>query len=116
MCGIAGIYRRGEAPIPEARLLAMRGDQIHRGPDAVGLYTGPHIGLTFNRLAIIDLSPAANQPMGARDGTVWIVFNGEIYNFQDLRRELEARGRKFRTLSDTEVILEGYLTWGLDVF
>jgi asparagine synthase (glutamine-hydrolysing) len=115
MCGISGIYRRGDAPIEEARLLAMRGDQTHRGPDAVGLHRGAHIGLAFNRLAIIDLSPAANQPMSAGDGSVWIVFNGEIYNFQDVRRALEAKGRTFMTRSDTEVILQGYMEWGIDV-
>src|SRR5882724_5488789 len=93
----------------------MREDQRHRGPDAVGLHAGPHIGLVFNRLAIIDLSPEANQPMVSEDGVVWIVFNGEIYNFRELRRELESRGRRFRTQSDTEVILQGYAQWGIDV-
>src|SRR6058998_3428707 len=114
MCGISGIYRRGDAPIEEARLLAMRDDQTHRGPDDVGLRTGRHIGLAFNRLAIIDLSPAANQPMASEDGTVSIVFNGEIYNFQEVRRDLEGRGRRFRTRSDTEVILQAYQQWGID--
>ena len=99
----------------ESRLLAMRNDQVHRGPDDAGLHIGPHIGLAFNRLAVIDLSPAAGQPMSDRGGRVFIVFNGEIYNFQDLRCELEAKGRTFRTRSDTEVILQGYLEWGIEV-
>jgi asparagine synthase (glutamine-hydrolysing) len=93
----------------------MRADQTHRGPEAVGQWTGPHIGLAFNRLAVIDLSPEANQPMVSRDGEAWIVFNGEIYNFRQVRRDLEACGRRFRTQGDTEVILEGYRQWGIDV-
>lgn len=115
MCGIAGIFSRGDAPVPLQRLLPMRDDQTHRGPDAVGLRTGPHIGLVFNRLAIIDLSPLANQPMASEDDTVWIVFNGEVYNFKEIRRELERKGRRFRTQSDTEVIVQGYLEWGIDI-
>src|SRR2546426_1900158 len=115
MCGIAGIYARGDVPVPEDRLLAMREDQTHRGPDAEGLHIGPHIGLAFNRLAVIDLSPLANQPMKTDDGTARIVFNGEIYNYRELRRELEGKGRQFRTQSDTEVILQGYLQWGIEV-
>src|SRR5260221_5259822 len=115
MCGIAGIFLRGDAAIEQRRLLAMRDDQVHRGPDAVGLRIGVHIGLAFNRLASLDLSPAANQPMCSEDDSVWIVFNGEIYNFLDLRKELESKGRKFRTRSDTEVILQGFEQWGLDV-
>jgi len=93
----------------------MRDDQVHRGPEAVGLRTGPHIGLAFNRLAIIDLSPQANQPMASEDGAVWIIFNGEIYNFRQVRQDLQARGCRFRTQSDTEVILQGYGQWGIDV-
>ena len=93
----------------------MRDDQVHRGPDATGLHTGPHIGLAFNRLAIIDLSPAANQPMDVDGGVAHIVFNGEIYNYRELRRELEEKGRRFRTQSDTVVILRGYVQWGIDV-
>ncbi|OLD63223.1 MAG: asparagine synthase (glutamine-hydrolyzing), partial [Acidobacteria bacterium 13_1_40CM_2_68_5] len=93
----------------------MRDDQVHRGPEAVGERTGPHIGLAFNRLAIIDLSPQANQPMASEDDTVWIVFNGEIYNFRQVRRDLQSRGYRFRTQGDTEVILQGYRQWGIDV-
>ncbi len=115
MCGIAGIYSRGDGPLAERRLLVMRDDQAHRGPDAVGLRMGPHVGLVFNRLAIIDLSPQANQPMASEDESAWIVFNGEIYNFHRLRQELESLGRRFRTHSDTEVILQGYGEWGIDV-
>src|SRR5881296_65358 len=115
MCGIAGIFSRGDVPVPLRRLLAMRDDQVHRGPEAVGERTGPHIGLAFNRLAIIDLSPQANQPMASEDDTVWIVFNGEIYNFREVRQDLQSRGHRFRTQGDTEVILQGYRQWGIDV-
>ena len=93
----------------------MRDDQVHRGPEAVGERIGPHIGLVFNRLAIIDLSPQANQPMASEDGAVWIVFNGEIYNFRHLRQQLQDHGHRFRTQGDTEVILQGYRQWGIDV-
>jgi len=106
---------RGSAPVDSQRVLAMRSEQRHRGPDATGLYADGTVALGFNRLAIIDLSEAANQPMRADDGSVVLIFNGEIYNFQDLRARLEALGRRFRTRSDTEVILEGYRQWGLDL-
>ncbi|HEV8700163.1 MAG TPA: asparagine synthase (glutamine-hydrolyzing) [Candidatus Polarisedimenticolia bacterium] len=115
MCGIAGIFSRGDSPIQVNRLLRMRDDQAHRGPDDQGLHTSPHIGLAFNRLAIIDLSPTANQPMGPEDGSARIVFNGEIYNYRELRSDLESQGRRFLTQSDTEVILQGYMHWGIDV-
>ena len=115
MCGIAGIFSRGDVPVPLRRLLAMRDDQVHRGPEAVGERCGPHIGLAFNRLAIIDLSAQANQPMASEDDTVWIVFNGEIYNLRQVRRDLQSRGYRFRTQGDTEVILQGYRQWGIDV-
>jgi asparagine synthase (glutamine-hydrolysing) len=116
MCGIAGIYSRGDGPIDESRLRAMQADLIHRGPDAAGLRVGPHIGLAFRRLAIIDLSSSANQPMASDEGDVWVIFNGEIYNFREVRSELERLGRRFRTRSDTEVIVQGYQEWGIEVF
>ena len=84
----------------------------HRGPDDSGLHLDGPVRVGFRRLAIIDLDPAANQPMFAADGESWIVFNGEIYGFQALRRELEQRGCTFRTHSDTEVILQAWFEWG----
>ena len=84
----------------------------YRGPDGEGTWTKGNIGLTHRRLAIIDLSRAANQPMCNEDGTVWITFNGEIYNFQNLRRDLEERGHRFRTQSDTETIIHAYEQYG----
>ncbi len=87
----------------------------HRGPDDQGVWSDGRAGLGFARLSIIDLSAAAHQPMGSADGQVWLVFNGEIYNFQELRAELATKGHIFRSRSDTEVILCGYLTWGDEI-
>ena len=83
----------------------------HRGPDADGFYVGDGIGLGHRRLSIIDLA-TGDQPLANEDGSVWVVFNGEIYNFADVRADLEARGHRFRTHSDTEVIVHGYEEWG----
>ena len=80
----------------------------HRGPDDAGIYCDGPIGLAHRRLSIIDLSPAGHQPMSNEDGTIWIVFNGEIYNFQSLRPDLLRRGHRFRSNTDTEVILHLY--------
>ena len=87
---------------------------FHRGPDDEGFFFDGALGLGFRRLSIIDLS-GGHQPMSDTDESVWIVFNGEIYNYQELRGELEGRGHKFRTNSDTEVIIHGYKQWGNDV-
>jgi asparagine synthase (glutamine-hydrolysing) len=89
----------------------------HRGPDDAGFHVEDDagLGLGFRRLAIIDLSPDGNQPMTNEDGTLWLVFNGEIYNFKELRRDLESGGHVFRSHTDTEVILHGYERWGADV-
>jgi asparagine synthase (glutamine-hydrolysing) len=85
------------------------GDAIrHRGPDDSGIWTGPGVGLVHRRLSIIDLSPAGHQPMANEDGSVWIVFNGEIYNFQELRKDLVAQGHAFRSATDSEVIVHLY--------
>ncbi len=112
MCGIAGYFdTRGVAPIAERELLAMTQAIAHRGPDGHALHRAPGVGLGHRRLSIIDLDGGA-QPMLALGGQVAIVFNGEIYNFMDVRRELEARGHPFHTRSDTEVILNGWIEWG----
>ena len=86
----------------------------HRGPDDAGIRCDGQIGLAHRRLSIIDLSPAGHQPMSNEDGTIWIVFNGEIYNFQSLRPGLLSRGHRFRSNSDTEVILHLYEEHGTD--
>jgi asparagine synthase (glutamine-hydrolysing) len=92
----------------------MTGSLIHRGPDDEGLYLSGPVGLGFRRLSIIDLG-GGHQPMSDQEETVWVVFNGEIYNFQELRSELESSGHVFRTKSDTEVIVHGYKQWGDEV-
>ncbi len=108
----------GAEPVSEAILNRMRESMVHRGPDGAGTWVAPtrQAGLAFRRLAIIDLAATANQPMANEDGTVHLVFNGEIYNHRALRRELEERGHRFRTdHSDTETIVHGYEEWGVDV-
>jgi len=118
MCGLAGILAFGDTrPVAEDEVRAMRDAIVHRGPDGAGLWLAPdgRIGLGHRRLAIVDLSDAAAQPMADADGTVQLVYNGEIYNHAELRRELEARGHRFRTdHSDTEVVVHGYREWGID--
>lgn len=114
MCGICGILRPDHGPIERFRVEKMRDVMAMRGPDAVGLTAGPGYVFGHRRLAIIDLSPNGNQPMLAADGSVEIVFNGEIYNFQELRSELEHAGCAFRTQTDTEVLIQGYQVWGLE--
>ena len=110
MCGIAGIYLRDRERAVDAELLRRMTDvQTHRGPDGSGIHLGPGYGLGHRRLSIVDLADGT-QPMG-HDG-LHVTFNGEIYNFLDLRRELEDRGHRFRTRCDTEVLLHGYREWG----
>lgn len=112
MCGIVGVYNRDrERNCSEERLIAMRDLQLHRGPDDQGIYLDGNLGLGHRRLSIIDLG-SGHQPMLTPDGNLVVVFNGEIYNHQALRRELEARGCVFRTHSDTEVLLHLYLEYG----
>ena len=115
MCGIAGYLQVKPGFDREtgiARLHRMVDVIRHRGPDDRGVWTDGTCGLGQARLAVIDLSPAAHQPMTTTDDRFWITFNGEIYNFQEVRAQLEARGVKFKSHSDTEVILEGYRAWG----
>ena len=117
MCGLAGflLAQPIERDVAEQRLTAMTATLRHRGPDDEGVWSDGQAGFGFARLAIIDLSPAGHQPMGSADGQVWVTFNGEIYNFLELKAELGAKGHIFRGRSDTEVILAGYLAWGEDV-
>jgi asparagine synthase (glutamine-hydrolysing) len=115
MCGIAGRvnYRTG-APV-SAEMVGRMCDLIaHRGPDGDGVWAEGPVALGHRRLAIIDLSPAGRQPMTSSDGRLTITFNGEIYNFLELRRDLEARGHAFRSKTDTEVMLAAYREWGVD--
>jgi asparagine synthase (glutamine-hydrolysing) len=94
----------------------MIGTLRHRGPDDEGVWSECRVGLAHARLSIIDLSPAAHQPMGSADGTAWITYNGEVYNFAEIRQELEALGYAFRSRSDTEVIINGWHAWGPKIF
>jgi asparagine synthase (glutamine-hydrolysing) len=115
MCGICGQYDFGsQAPILRHDIEKMAGVLRHRGPDEEGFYIAGPLGLGFRRLSIIDLS-GGHQPMSDQEESVWVIFNGEIYNFPELRRELEKYGHVFRTQSDTEVIVHGYKQWGDDV-
>jgi asparagine synthase (glutamine-hydrolysing) len=112
MCGINGLfYFDRHHPVEEATLNRMCWTTRHRGPDDTGRYIQSNVGLGFNRLSIIDLA-GGHQPMTNEDSTVWVVFNGEIYNFSDLREELAGRGHTFQTRSDTEVIVHGWEEWG----
>ena len=112
MCGIAGKFNfDADNPIDREQLTAMTRVIAHRGPDAEGFLIGKGIGLGFRRLSIIDLS-TGDQPLANEDGTIWVIFNGEIYNFADIRSELEACGHRFRTRTDTEVIVHAYEQWG----
>lgn len=114
MCGIvalAGIPRSNERT---HRLRAMTASIAHRGPDGAGFFESESVAFGFRRLAILDLSEAGNQPMSTSDGDLTIVFNGEIYNYLELRSDLEALGHRFKSSGDTEVLLHSYLQWGAD--
>jgi asparagine synthase (glutamine-hydrolysing) len=111
VCGIAGIIRRDGAPIAEQEIRDMCGAIVHRGPDEEGVYLGDGVALGMRRLSIIDLE-GGQQPISNEDGTIWIVFNGEIYNYRELRRDLERAGHRFRTDSDTETIVHLYEEMG----
>jgi asparagine synthase (glutamine-hydrolysing) len=112
MCGIAGIVHLDGAPVNPAVVRRMTDVVRHRGPDGEGVWCGDGVGFGHRRLAIVDLSEAAAQPMQAAGGRYVITYNGEIYNWRELRRELERKGARFRSHSDTEVILEAYRVWG----
>ena len=114
MCGIAGFASTDRGISPESAVRAMLPALARRGPDGEGYHEWPGVGFGHRRLAIIDLSAAGAQPMLSADGAVGVVFNGCIYNFLEIRRELEQRGHRFRSNCDTEVLIEGYREWGID--
>jgi Asparagine synthase (glutamine-hydrolyzing) len=114
MCGIVGVFHRDGRMPDRVVVERMRDVMTTRGPDDAGLYIAEGVALGHRRLSIIDLSPAGHQPMPNEDESVWVVFNGEIYNFAGLRIELEQIGHRFRSRSDTEVILHGYEEWGVE--
>ncbi len=112
MCGIAGVFHADQnVLVDRARLKAMGDALYHRGPDESAVHVGPGYGLAHQRLAIVDLADG-QQPMAEPGGRLWVCYNGEVYNHEDLRRELEAEGYQFRTRCDTEVLLHGYRAWG----
>ena len=116
MCGITGQFNfQRRQPVERETIVRMARSIAHRGPDDEGYFVAGPVGLGFRRLSIIDLS-GGHQPMSDAQETVWIIFNGEIYNYKELRAELRKKGHHFRTNSDTEVIVHGYKEWGTDVF
>jgi asparagine synthase (glutamine-hydrolysing) len=116
MCGICGQFNyRDRSPVRRGDLVRMATSIAHRGPDDEGFFLDGPLGLGFRRLSIIDLA-GGHQPMSDAEESVWVVFNGEIYNYPELKQELTAFGHIFRTKSDTEVIVHGYKQWGDDVF
>jgi len=116
MCGIAGILdAAGVRPEDRGKVERAVERLRHRGPDAAGFFADPAAILAHARLSIIDLSPAANQPLPNEDGTVQVVVNGEVYNFRELRTKLEGKGHVFRSHSDSEVVVHGWEEWGCDL-
>ncbi|HVP00733.1 MAG TPA: asparagine synthase (glutamine-hydrolyzing) [Bryobacteraceae bacterium] len=114
MCGIAGCVSFGRSGVVETRTRQITGALARRGPDSSGIATWPGVALGHRRLAILDLSPAGHQPMLSEDKQIGVVFNGCIYNFLELRKDLEQRGHVFRSNCDTEVLVAGYRQWGVD--
>jgi len=114
MCGITG-YLNYKEPYPNPEIIKRMTDILrHRGPDGEGFHISGPIALGHRRLSIIDLSPAGKQPMCNEDGTIWITYNGEIYNFEDIRSILETKGHQFRSKTDSEVVVHAYEEWGLE--
>jgi asparagine synthase (glutamine-hydrolysing) len=115
MCGICGVVGKADEQLIQKMLASI----AHRGPDDEGIYiaesaNGERVGLGHRRLSIIDLSPAGHEPMSDAQGEIWLTYNGEIYNFKEIRKELEKRGHKFKSESDAEVVIYAYREWGLN--
>ena len=116
MCGIAGQFNfQRREPVERETIVRMARSIAHRGPDDEGFFIAGPVGLGFRRLSIIDLA-GGHQPMSDAEKTAWVIFNGEIYNYKELRRELQSKGHQFKTNCDTEVIVHGYKEWGTKVF
>ena len=113
MCGVTGLISLSGNPVSNELLKRMSDTLEHRGPDGNGLYLDKNVGLAHQRLSIIDLSLNANQPMHSQDGRYVISYNGEVYNYRELK-ELESLGINFKSSSDTEVVLEALIKWGKD--
>ena len=113
MCGIVGILKWNNEKISEEEILSLTNSVDHRGPDGLGIVLKENFAFGHRRLSIIDLE-GGKQPMSNFNETIWITFNGEIYNYQELKKELTDFGYEFRTNSDTEVIIYSYEKWGID--
>ena len=111
MCGIFGVWRPDGQPVDEATVNRSRDSMKLRGPDDAGTWIGGNVALAHRRLSIIDLSPAGRMPMTDEAGQIWATFNGEIYNFQELRQELLSKGHKFKSNTDSEVVVHAYEEW-----
>ena len=114
MCGITGFINLNGAPASSVILKKMTDKIAHRGPDGEGQWGEGNVGIGHRRLAILDLSPAGHQPMSTEDNRFVISYNGEVYNFSELRTELEALGHRFYSRTDTEVVLKSFAQWGRD--
>ncbi|MBL6964374.1 MAG: asparagine synthase (glutamine-hydrolyzing) [Bacteroidetes bacterium] len=114
MCGITGIFNQNGKPVSHIVLQKMTDIVRHRGPDGEGIWVNGYVGFGHRRLSIIDLSEAGAQPMQNDDGDLTITYNGEVFNFKDIRRDLKSKGYSFRSQTDTEVILKAYEEWGAD--
>lgn len=112
MCGIVGVVRLDEQPVTSSSIAKMSAQVAHRGPDGDGIWVDGPVGLGHRRLSIIDLTASGHQPMSNEDGKILITYNGELYNFQQLRVELEAKGHRFHSQTDTEVVIHAYEEWG----
>lgn len=115
MCGISGIIHLDCSPVPEPQIWDMIKAMKHRGPNDNGTFFEDGVGFGFVRLSILDLSPAGHQPMFSHDERYVIIFNGEIFNYIEIREELKAKGHQFRTQTDTEVLIQSYVEWGEDM-
>ena len=113
MCGIAGIYNFNKEPASQGLISLMTSILSHRGPDGSGIWHKGHVGLGHRRLKIIDLSDRAQQPMTNEDGSIWLTYNGEIYNYKELREILKSKGHMFISQSDSEVVLHAYESWDI---
>lgn len=112
MCGVAGIFNLTGEPVSPVILRKMTDAIAHRGPDSEGFYIDSFIGLGHRRLSILDLSRSGHQPMNSDDGKFILSYNGEIYNYQNLRVQLEGHGHRFHSQTDSEVVLHAYIEWG----
>ena len=116
MCGIFGVWNWNGELVSADDLITSRDKIAYRGPDDAGHYIAGNVGLAHRRLSIVDLSPAGRMPMSNERGDIWATFNGEIYNYRELRDRLIASGHRFATQTDSETIIHAYEEWGTESF